>query len=135
MTILSSIINLVLKDTGWRDVDLAPMAEFTTGHLYLRRRGNQVSVRAEWAAVAATPTPTLAGLLPAGFRPETPGGEDLMVVGRDGVLGVTVALQADGDVAIGQYWDGADPSTSNAVWAVEFTTSDAWPAALPGVEV
>lgn len=132
MTLVKSIEDL-LRDTEWRDTDLAPLAAITSGHLFLRRRGDTVYVEANWVATSATPD--LVGLIPDGFKPFSPGAQSKVVRATDGALGVAITITTAGEVTVAYLSGDTPPSTSGAKWAAQWLTEDVFPTVLPGVAV
>jgi hypothetical protein len=121
---------LVYGDTGLRTLQTADWPvntpAITGGVMRLRRVGYLVDMDVTALSASTAGTVTFGGLLPAGFRPTT----DRRVLGFSEVNGgqKLVDVRAAGSVTVQSFADTADRARVFA----QFTTTDAWPASLPG---
>lgn len=115
---------LIYGDTGIRQIT-ERIETFTEGTLKIRRTGNTVSVSMTDVRLTNTGTFTLAGLIPAGFRP------DMTVNGSATYITLTdthrMSISPSGNLAFYGY------TGSYARFYVTYTTAEPWPTTLPGI--
>jgi hypothetical protein len=135
-----------VRDTGLRDITAAADAGFRssypTSRVYVRRIGNvvyvNVSLKDNSAGAAVTVMSAAAAVFPAGVRQP-----DMTVVGgrrqavghafnnNNGGVGGAQLLVTDGTFATDLAMYGLSAG-STATAQIVFTTTEAWPAVLPG---
>lgn len=114
---------MIFGDTGARDITALASTDWTPGTMYLRRFGSQVELVGNMNSVggAAVPANTVILTLPTGFRPAAV--INKLMAGGSVVHGVIVGT--DGTLR-------TDSGLTALRWGLTWTTSNAWPAALPG---
>lgn len=121
-------INLdFMRDTGWRDVT-GSVLNYRTGRLAIRRVGRVVEIVAEGLGLSGSPgTFDFANPPTAGFNPSRP---VYLKTVKYWAAESSFTIRVWTDMKIrGQFESAVDPQFT---FQVVFTTTDAWPATLPG---
>lgn len=119
---------MIYGDTGLRDVSaLDPDRE--VGTYNLRRFGNVVTLTAVLVKRLTAGTTTIAGMIPAGFRPDSTQVFVSLSI-APGTNEFRVGVSTAGNYSVSSYVVG-----QYTQYSITWTTSNAWPTTLPGTAV